>query len=599
MSRIMVATIVFAFLSLQCVSEATTTTPNGYLNITYQEMNSVSENVNHIQKSTTILGLIEKLSILLIIIQSSGDIEQIIYTILRLCLPPKSHPTLSNVVPSLSTDEKYPMVAVQLPMMNEKEFCLSMIMCACNLDWPKSRLIIQVLDDSTDEIVMAMIDQCVQEWFDRGYQINIVRRDNRRGFKAGNLKNGLEKIQQCEYIALFDVDFLPERNFLVKTIPILIKDPKAAYAQARWIFTNAKESLLTQMQEIVLNHHHKCEQEVKHRMSSFFQFNGSACVWRTKAIYECGGWQTDTLVEDLDISVRAYMNGWRSAYLVNVECLNELPPTFTAYLSQQYRWFSGPAQVFRKLFRKVCGTSHIDIYQKLHCLWMLFRPCLHIIRFATFLLNIAISACLRKSSGVNTFITFFPILLTLNILRYTPRQMHLTILYYLFCNAMLFHHATSAIAGFLNFSSAKQWVVTPKFGCKTCLNIHERRIDVYHIDNTIIQCRNQHIHSIVSTKSTLFLCNTMESTVISEAPVPNHSYLNINVTHYSLQSVYLAIWRQLNHFQIYKGYLAMTLYFLVFSYVAFLNEQYLISMHLMLNALMYTVFALGYLGRFE
>ncbi|UJR19293.1 hypothetical protein I4U23_022422 [Adineta vaga] len=488
----MIVTTVLIFLPIQCLLERTTIS-NDCLNITYQAMN-----VNHVQRSSiTIHNLIQNLSILFIIIQSSEDIEQIIYTILRFCLPSKSHPTPS----SLSTDNAYPMVAVQLPMMNEKEFCISMITCACNLDWSKDRLIIQVLDDSTDEIVMKMIDQCVQEWFDRGYRISVIRRQNRQGFKAGNLKNGLEKIQECEFIALFDVDFLPKKNFLLKTIPILLKDPKAAYAQARWTFINGKESLLTQMQEIVLNHHHKCEQEVKYRMSSFFQFNGSACVWRTKAIYQCGGWHTDTLVEDLDISVRAHMNGWHSAYIVDVECLNELPPTFTAYLSQQYRWFSGPAQVFRKLFQTVCTTSHMNIYRKLHCLWMLFRPCLYIIRFIIFLLNIAINACLQKKSNVNMFITFFPILLTSNILYYTSEKIHLTIVYSLFCNAMLFHHAISAIAGFLNLNSAKKWIVTPKFGTQTRLNIEEIQVDAYHNDNTNVQCCKDCIHSIPEPQS--------------------------------------------------------------------------------------------------
>ncbi|UJR19181.1 hypothetical protein I4U23_022311 [Adineta vaga] len=499
----------------------------------------------------TSFDLFENLSILLIIIQS-----------------------LRRVIPPLSNNDEYPMVGVQLPMMNENEFCMSMITCACNLDWPKDRLIIQVLDDSTDGIVMKMIDQCVQEWFNRGYRIDVVRRENRHGFKAGNLQNGLDKIQQCEYIALFDVDFLPEKNFLIKTIPILLKDPKAAYVQTRWTFTNGKESLLTQMQEIVLNHHHKCEQIVKYRMSSFFQFNGSACVWRTKAIYQCGGWHTDTLVEDLDISVRAYINGWHCAYMVNVECLNELPPTYAAYLSQQYRWFSGPAQVFRKLFQKVYKTSHIDIYRKLHCIWMLCRPCFYIIRFVIFLLNIGINSCLRKTYGVNIFITFFPLLLTSNILYYTPEQIHLVMVYSLF---------------FL----LKKWIVTPKFGAQMHLNHQQQQVGVYHIDKRTVKCRNRCFQSIIST------WNTTNDIIMAKTSILNYFHSNLHVIYYSLESIGLAIWYKLNTFQIHKGYLAMTSYILVFSYVAFLNEQYLVCADLMLNAVMYTVFTFGYLGRFE
>ncbi|CAF1183581.1 unnamed protein product [Adineta ricciae] len=570
MSRVMLAIMIFTFLALPCLSQRIAATSNGFLNITDQQTSSVYDDVSHIQRSPTILNLIERLSILLLIIQSSDDIEQIIYTVLRFCLPSKSHPTLRSIISSLSTDNEYPIVAVQLPMMNEKEFCISMITCACNLEWPKDRLIIQVLDDSTDEIVMAMIDRCALEWLDRGYRISVVRRKNRHGFKAGNLKNGLEKLPQCEFIALFDVDFLPQENFLIKTIPILLKDPKVAYAQARWTFTNGKESLLTQMQEIVLNHHHKCEQDVKYRMYSFFQFNGSACVWRTKAICQCGGWHTDTLVEDLDISVRASTNGWHSAYMIDVECLNELPPTLSAYLSQQYRWFSGPAQVFRKLFQTVCTTSHMDIYRKLHCLWMLLRPCLYITRFIVFLLNIAINACWRKTTRMNIFITFLPILLSSNVLLYTPERIHLTLVYSLFCNAMLFHHAISAIAGFFNFGSAKRWIVTPKFGTQTS-----------YVRNTTIQYRNHYTHSTVSMKNTLFLWKIIENIIMWQS------------------SVCFAIRHKVSHLQTHKGFLAMTLYIIAFSYVALLNEQYLISMHLAINALMYSAFAFGYLGRFQ
>lgn len=182
----MVSTILFALLSLQCVSNT--------LGTSISTSSKDFENIEHSQQSIVLLNFIGKLSILLIIIQSSGDIEQIFYSIVRLCLPSKSHPTLNNVIQPLSSDEEYPMVGVQLPMMNEIEFCISMITCACNLDWPKSRLIIQVLDDSTDEIVMKIINQCVQEWSNQEYQIDVVRRENRQGFKAGNLKNGLKTI---------------------------------------------------------------------------------------------------------------------------------------------------------------------------------------------------------------------------------------------------------------------------------------------------------------------------------------------------------------------------------------------------------------------
>ncbi|CAF1551399.1 unnamed protein product, partial [Didymodactylos carnosus] len=213
-----------------------------------------------------------------------------------------------------------------------------------NSKYPKDRLRIHVLDDSTDETTINLVKKRVLMWRKRGIRIDIQRRICRHGFKAGSLNEAMLSTRGAEYIALFDVDFLPEPDFLLRTIPSLIANPNAAFVQARWTFTNGKESLLTRMQEISLNYHHKCEQEARSRASFFMTFNGTGGVWRTAAIEQSGRWNTDTLVEDLDLSLRAYLNGWTSIYLTDVECLSELPSTFAAYLSQQHRWTSGPIQ---------------------------------------------------------------------------------------------------------------------------------------------------------------------------------------------------------------------------------------------------------------
>ncbi|CAF1482563.1 unnamed protein product [Rotaria sp. Silwood1] len=207
------------------------------------------------------------------------------------------------------------------------------------------RLFVQVLDDSTDERAIALVDQCVDKWSRKSIQIDTIRRPIREGFKADSMQHGMTFMPNAAYIAIFDADFLPTADFLLQTVPTLIQDPLVAFVQARWTFTNAKESFLTRMQEIWLNFHHKCEQEGSYRVSVFFGFNGTGGVWRTSAIEQCGGWQCDTLVEDWDLSLRTHLNGWHSAYMNNVGCLNEISPTFAAFYSQQYRWTCGPMQV--------------------------------------------------------------------------------------------------------------------------------------------------------------------------------------------------------------------------------------------------------------
>ena len=241
------------------------------------------------------------------------------------------------------------------------------------MDWPKTRLLVQVLDDSTDEQTKSLIDKSVQTWTDRGVQIMICRRQKRNGFKAGSLSYGMLFLSQAEYVAIFDADFLPTKDFLLRTIPIMIQDSTVAFTQCRWTFTNSKATLLTRLQEIGLNFHHKCEQEFRYRASLLFGFNGSGGIWRKSAIEQSGGWDTNTLVEDTDLSLRAYLNGWRSVYMYDVECLNELPPTLPAYIAQQHRWKSGAIQIMQKLFTSVCRSRHISWGNKVYCIWSMLR----------------------------------------------------------------------------------------------------------------------------------------------------------------------------------------------------------------------------------
>ena len=282
-------------------------------------------------------SLISSLHVIFLVIHVIFHFDRFLHLLFRFGFPDRAHPEMSDVMPATAADSDYPLVAIQLPMMNEVTCYKSAISCACSFKWPKSRLIVQVLDDSTEEEVKVLIDQCAQGWAAQGFQIYVHRRSDRQGFKAGNLKFGMTFIRDVDYIAIFDVDFLPPADFLYKTVPCLMQDPNVAFVQTRWTFFNAKESFLTRMQEVALNFHHLCEQEGRYRASVLLQFCGTGGIWRRSAIEDVGGWHTDTVTEDLDLSFRVHASGWRAVYLKDVGCLNELPPTLSAYLLQQHR----------------------------------------------------------------------------------------------------------------------------------------------------------------------------------------------------------------------------------------------------------------------
>ncbi|KAH7671453.1 Glucomannan 4-beta-mannosyltransferase protein [Dioscorea alata] len=245
----------------------------------------------------------------------------------------------------------YPMVLVQIPMYNEKEVYQLSIGAACGLSWPSDRIIIQVLDDSTDPVIKDLVEMECQKWASKGINIRYEIRDNRNGYKAGALKQGMKHsyVKQCDYVAIFDADFQPEPDFLWRTVPFLVHNPELALIQARWKFVNADECLMTRMQEMSLDYHFTVEQEVGSSTYAFFGFNGTAGVWRITALNEAGGWKDRTTVEDMDLAVRASLKGWKFLFLGDIKVKNELPSTLKAYRYQQHRWSCGPANLFRKM----------------------------------------------------------------------------------------------------------------------------------------------------------------------------------------------------------------------------------------------------------
>ncbi len=239
-----------------------------------------------------------------------------------------------------------PRVTVQLPLYNERTVAARLIKAVGELDWPANRLEIQVLDDSTDD-TRAIVDHEVAELTRRGIDARVLRRPTRDGFKAGALAFGMERASG-ELFCVFDADFLPERDFLRHVVG-RFDDPRIGMVQTRWEHVNREESLLTRAQSTLLDGHFVIEHTVRSDEGLFFNFNGTAGVWRRAAIEDAGGWQHDTLTEDLDLSYRAQLAGWTFAYLPLVAAPAEVPPDITSFKSQQRRWAKGSVQVARKL----------------------------------------------------------------------------------------------------------------------------------------------------------------------------------------------------------------------------------------------------------
>jgi len=244
-------------------------------------------------------------------------------------------------------DEELPPVTVQLPVYNEAWVVERAIDALANLDYPLGKLEIQVLDDSDDETARIAAKK-VKWWQAKGLRINLIHRDGRDGFKAGALAEGLKRASG-EFIAIFDADFIPPPDFLRRTIPYFLQNPRLGMLQTRWGHLNREYSPVTRAQALALDGHFLVEQVARQRAGLFMGFNGSAGVWRRKCIEEAGGWQSDTLTEDLDLSYRAQLKGWECLFLPEIVVPAEIPPQLNAFKNQQKRWAKGSIQCLLKL----------------------------------------------------------------------------------------------------------------------------------------------------------------------------------------------------------------------------------------------------------
>ena len=256
----------------------------------------------------------------------------------------------ANVPPNPPEPADWPKVTIQLPIYNERYVIERLVDAIARLEYPPNLLEVQVLDDSTDE-TQEVARGCVERYRALGLQVHYLHRANREGYKAGALAEGL-KSATGELIAIFDADFQPAPDFLRQTLPYF-SDPQLAMVQTRWTYLNRDYSALTEVESILLDGHFVIEHGARARSGRFFNFNGTAGVWRRKAIDDAGGWEHDTLTEDTDLSYRAQLRGWRFLYLPDIECPSELPVEMNAFKAQQARWAKGLMQTAKKILPRV------------------------------------------------------------------------------------------------------------------------------------------------------------------------------------------------------------------------------------------------------
>ncbi len=368
-----------------------------------------------------------------------------------------------------------PKVTVQLPMYNEMYVAERIIDTTAELDYPRDKFQIQVLDDSTDE-TKEIIANKVKELAAKGIDIIHIHRTDRTGYKAGALDSAMDKVSG-EFIAIFDADFVPDSDFLLKTIPYF-QDEKIGVVQTRWGHLNKTYSMLTELQAFGLNGHFAIEQGGRSTNGHYINFNGTAGIWRKSCIADAGGWEHDTITEDLDLSYRAQMKGWKFKYLEDVISPAELPITMSALKSQQHRWMKGGAEVFMKMWKRLVKNPNVRFTDKVHGLAHLFNSTVFVFILFLSVLSLFVLHIKDSFSDLNFVIQFgsFFIVSTIflayyywssyrdkkgktgsDIVRFTARFFQfLTV-----SMALSLSNAVAVIEGYLGIKSS--FVRTPKF----------------------------------------------------------------------------------------------------------------------------------------
>jgi cellulose synthase/poly-beta-1,6-N-acetylglucosamine synthase-like glycosyltransferase len=301
-----------------------------------------------------------------------------------LYLKSKSRSSRKRPIPSIDT---FPPVTIQLPIFNEKYTIERLLASVTRLDYPSEKLQIQVLDDSTDDTAI-LTKNLVEDYKSQGINIEWIHRTDRTGYKAGALANGFRSATG-ELLAIFDADFVPDTDWLKKTVPYF-KNQQLGCLQTRWGHTNRNYNSLTQVEAMAIDGHFIVEQTVRSRNDFLLNFNGTAGLWRSSCIKDAGGWQWDTLTEDLDLSYRAQMRGWKIDYLPDVVVPAELPPHMEAYKNQQFRWAKGSFQVVRKILPQVLGQSKMPLHIRLLALLHITGYGVHPLMLAILILTLPV-----------------------------------------------------------------------------------------------------------------------------------------------------------------------------------------------------------------
>ncbi|XVE83906.1 hypothetical protein DITRI_Ditri16bG0125800 [Diplodiscus trichospermus] len=380
----------------------------------------------------------------------------------------KLKPRIDGEAYDIEDGSSFPMVLVQIPMCNEREVYAQSIAAACQLDWPKDRILIQVLDDSDDGNLQLLIKDEVALWREKGVNIIYRHRLIRTGYKAGNLKSAMacDYVKDYEFVAIFDADFQPNPDFLKQTVPHFKGDPELGLVQARWSFVNKDENLLTRLQNINLCFHFEVEQQVNGVFLNFFGFNGTAGVWRIKTLEESGGWLERTTVEDMDIAVRAHLNGWKFIFVNDVKVLCELPESYEAYKKQQHRWHSGPMHLFRLCLPAIL-TSKISMLKKANLIFLFFllrKLILPFYSFTLFCVILPLTMFIPESELPLWVICYVPIFMSLLNILPAPKSFPFLVPYLLFENTLSVTKFNAMISGLFQLGSAYEWVVTKKTG---------------------------------------------------------------------------------------------------------------------------------------
>ena len=420
------------------------------------------------------------ISTLVLIVYASALVFILLYSMMQISLV-RSYLRFKTKEKKTAITEKslseYPFVTIQLPIYNEKYVIEQLIDAVAAFDYPKDKFEIQVLDDSTDDTV-EIVAQKVAEIQKQGISIAQIQREDRVGFKAGALQYGTG-IAKGEYIAIFDADFVPTPDFLQKTLPHF-DDPSIGVVQTRWGHINEKYSLLTRLQAFALDAHFSIEQMGRNAGGHFINFNGTAGIWKRECINGAGGWQADTLTEDLDLSYRAQLKGWKFKYLEQHLSPAELPAAMSAIKSQQFRWNKGAAECARKNLSKVL-KSKLSLSTKVHAAFHLLNTGVFISIFLCAILSVPVLYIKSASPELELFfhvasifllslvvlIIFFWVSRGNDNLKPAKRFVNFVLTFPVFLAVSMglsLHNALAVIEGYIGKKSP--FIRTPKFKLK-------------------------------------------------------------------------------------------------------------------------------------